>query len=38
MTVPLGIDDPPGHALDAGGVSEAGTAVLLNDEGHVRRV
>ena len=30
----LGVDDPARHALDAGGVSDAGAAVLLDDESH----
>ena len=30
----LGVDDPAGYALDAGGVSDAGAAVLLDDERH----
>ena len=34
----LGIDDAPGHTLDALGVGHAGAAELLHNQGHKRRV
>ena len=30
----LGVDDPPRDPLDAGCISDAGSAVFLHDEGH----
>src|SRR6056297_2015227 len=32
----LGIDDPPGYALDAFSIGDGRTAVLLHDQGHKR--